>query len=173
MAVFSRELQTGLEGRYRVSLAWRYETVEFLGLPYLSDERPLTLQEIYVPLSLTWTAGSNERLYVPEALEQSRHLVVLGDPGAGKSTLVKLLAYSFGRIEPTPLARRLGPHLPVPIILRDYRTRQWHTPEDMLRDFIAQLDEDIRSEVTVDWLLAALRDGRGILLLDGLDEVGN
>lgn len=173
MVEFSRDLQEGLEGHYRVRLAWRYETVEFLGLPYLGDERPLTLPEIYVPLSLTRTYGGDKRLYVPEALEQSHHLVVLGDPGSGKSTLVKLLAYSFGRIEPTPLARRLGPRLPVPIILRDYKVRQWQSPEDMLRDFIAQLDEDIRSEVTVEWLLTALIEGRGILLMDGLDEVGS
>lgn len=173
MAEFSTTLQEGLEGEYRVHLAWQYETVEFLGLPHLSDERPLTLQEIYVPLSLTWTAAGDERVYVPDALARHRHLVVLGDPGSGKSTLVKLLAYSFGRIEPTPLARRFGAHLPVPIILRDYRVRRWRSPQDMLQAFIAQLDEKVRGEVTVDWLMAALIQGRGILLLDGLDEVGS
>lgn len=172
MTVFSPALQDGLEGRYRVRIAWQYETVEFLGLPYLQEERPLTLAEIYVPLSLTWEVAGTERQYVPDVLEQQRHLVVLGDPGSGKSTLIKLLAYSFGRIEPTPLARRLGAHLPIPIILRDYRVRGWHTPEDMLHDFIAQLDVEIRAEVTVSWLLDALTSGRGALLLDGLDEVG-
>jgi internalin A len=172
MTVFSPDLQHGLEGRYRVSIAWQYETVEFLGLPYLKDERPLTLAEIYVPLSLTWDVSGTERHYVPDMLEQPPHLVVLGDPGSGKSTLIKLLAYSFGRIEPTPLARRLGAHLPIPIILRDYRVRSWQTPEDMLRDFITHLDTEIRSEVNVPWLLDALMAGRGALLLDGLDEVG-
>ncbi len=173
MTTFSRDLQEGLEGEYRVRLAWRYETVEFLGLPYLKDERPLTLQEIYVPLSLMSEYGGKDRVYLPEALEKDRHLVVLGDPGSGKSTLVKLLTYSFARIEPTPLARRLGSHLPVPIILRDYKVREWNSPEDMLRDFVARLDDEIREEVSVEWLIAGLREGRGILLLDGLDEVGS
>lgn len=172
MTVFSRDLQEGLEARYRVRMGWRYQTVEFLGLPYLKDEPPLTLPQIYVPLSFTWEAAGKERHYLPAMLEHQRHLVVLGDPGAGKSTLIKILAYSFGRIQPSPLARRLGAHIPVPIILRDYKVRGWQTAEDMLQEFIAQLDEDVRSEVTVAWLLDALTAGRGILLLDGLDEVG-
>jgi hypothetical protein len=170
---FSEQLQEGIEGKYRLHVAWKFETVEFVGLPHLKEERPLTLEEIYVPLSLTWTQGSAERVFVPQALEEHRHLVVLGDPGSGKTTLVKLLAYSFGRLEPTPLARRLGARIPIPIVLREYKVRNWNSPEDMLADYVAQLGEEVRSEVTVEWLLAALEQGRGILLLDGLDEVGS
>jgi internalin A len=166
-------LKKDLEGDYKLLLSWRYNNIEFLGLPSLKDNRPLTLEEIYIPLSFTWEQSGDKRVYLPEALEKSRHLVVLGDPGCGKSTLVKVITYSFGRAEPTPLSQRFGPLLPVPIILRDYRIGTWQSKEDMLRDFIRQLDEDIRNRVSVEWLLAALREGRGFLLLDGLDEVGS
>lgn len=167
-------LKKDLEGDYKLLLSWRYDVVEFLGLPSLKDNRPLTLEEIYVPLAFTWArADSASRVYLPEALETSRHLVVLGDPGCGKSTLVKLITYSFGRSEPTPLSHRFGSLLPVPIVLRDYHIRHWKTKEDMLSDFIGKLDQEIRDRVTVEWLLDAMREGRGFLLLDGLDEVGS
>jgi hypothetical protein len=161
-----------LEDDYKLFLSWRFDSVEFLGLPSLKENRPLTLEEIYIPLSFTWKPGNDERFYLPEALEASRQLVVLGDPGCGKSTLVKLITYSFGRAASTPLSRRFGPLVPIPIILRDYQVRLWRSKKDMLRDFIGKLDEDIRNRITVERLLAALREGRGFLLLDGLDEVG-
>lgn len=169
------DTQQKTEDNYRLHLSWQYSTVEFLGLPSLKENRPLTLEEIYVPLSLTWESNDKgERIYVPDALARRKHLVVLGDPGSGKSTLVKVLTYSFGRIEPTPFARRFpNTRVPVPIILRDHNVRRWQTPEDMLSDFIGKLGDDGRKDVTVGWLLSALADGRGILMLDGLDEVGN
>lgn len=166
-------LKRDLAADYRILLSWRYNRVEFLGLPNLKENRPLTLDEIYVPLSFTWRPGAKEeRFYLPKALTESRHLVALGDPGSGKSTLVKLITYLFGRSQPSSLQQRFGPLLPVPIILRDYNVRRWKSYGDMLRDFIGGLDEKIRDDVTVEWLKDHLRGGKAILLLDGIDEVG-
>jgi hypothetical protein len=174
----SFSLEKNLEADYKILLSWRYDKVEFLGLPSLKENRPLTLEEIYVPLSFTWEISDTEnRFYLPKAMTESRHLVVLGDPGSGKSMLVKLITHSFGRREPTSLSKRFGPLLPVPIILRDYDVRKWKTYRDMLSDFIAQLDEKVRDDVTIEWLLCYLcnerEDKKAILLLDGLDEVGS
>lgn len=167
-------LKRDMAADYRILLSWRYNRVEFLGLPNLKENRPLTLDEIYVPLSFTWQLGAKEeRFYLPKALTESRHLVVLGDPGSGKSTLVKLITYLFGRSQPSSLQQRFGPLLPMPIILRDYNVRNWQNYEDMLRDFIGGLDEKIRDDVTVQWLMDYLRGGKAILLLDGIDEVGS
>src|SRR5262245_20135942 len=167
-------LKRDLAADYRILLSWRYNRVDSLGLPNLKENRPLTLDEIYVPLSFTWRPGAKkERFYLPKALTQSRHLVALGDPGSGKSTLVKSITYLFGRSQASSLQQRFGTLLPVPIILRDYNVRLWKSYEDMLRDFIDGLDEKIRYDVTVEWLMDYLRKGEGILLLDGLDEVGS
>jgi internalin A len=172
------KLPKNLEGSYKLRLSWRYDKVEFLGLPYLKENRPLTLGELYVPLSFNWVIGSEEKpFYLPKALTESHHLVVLGDPGCGKSMLVKVITYLFGRTETSSLRQRFGPLLPVPIILRDYNVRNWRNYEDMLRDFIGQLDQDIRDHITTEWLLGYLRSEReekkAILLLDGIDEVGS
>ena len=140
-------LKRDLAADYKLLLSWRYNRVEFLGLPSLKENRDLTLTEIYVPLSFTWQPGDKEnRFYLPKAMTESRRLVVLGDPGCGKSTLIKLITYSFGRSEPTPLTNRFGRLLPIPIILREYQVTRWQNYEDMLRDFISKLDEEVRND---------------------------
>src|SRR5262249_278613 len=141
------------------------------------EESPLRLGDIYVPLRVAWEmqdrSDPQKTLFVPQALQESKHLVVLGDPGSGKSTLVKVITYSLGVSGNTSFKQTLGELLPVPIILRDYNIRGWRKPEDMLRDFIATLDVEIRDEISPEWLLDHLRGGRGFLLIDGLDEVGS
>jgi energy-coupling factor transporter ATP-binding protein EcfA2 len=170
-------VRKNLAGDYALTLSWRYAEVEFLGLPKLKDSRVFRLEHIYVPLRLCrdWADRFDKQktIYVPKALREHRHLAVLGDPGCGKSTLVKVLTYAFGEADSNAYKRACGELIPIPIILRDYKTRQWQSYENMLRDFIATLDEDIRSEVTPEWLLEHLREGKAILLIDGLDEVGN
>jgi len=169
-------LRKNLARDYALTLSWRYAEVEFLGLPNLKDERVFRLEHIYVPLRLCrdWAdrADKQKTFYVPKALQEQRHLVVLGDPGSGKSTLVKVLTYAFGEADSNAYKRACGELIPIPIILRDYKTRRWQNYEDMLRDFIATLDDDIRSEITPAWLLEHWRKGKAILLVDGLDEVG-
>lgn len=170
-------LQRDLAADYKLLLSWRFNRVEFIGLPSLKDNRDLTLEEIYVPLRFHWADNKKEIFYLPKALVKSPKLVVLGDPGSGKSTLVKLVTHAFGSREASSLRQRFGPLLPIPIILRDYRVREWQNYEDMLRAFIAQLDERIRNDISVEWLLSYLRceeEGKkAILLIDGLDEVGS
>lgn len=170
-------LRKDLAKDYGLTLSWRYAEVEFLGLPKLKDSGVYRLEHIYVPLRLCrdWKErfDASKTLHVPQALQEQRRLVVLGDPGSGKSTLVKVLTYAFGEAKANPYKRACGELIPIPIILRTYNTRRWETPGDMLRDFIATLDPDIRDEITVDWLLTHLESGRAILLVDGVDEVGS
>ncbi|MEW6127857.1 MAG: NACHT domain-containing protein [Acidobacteriota bacterium] len=179
----SNVLKKDIAGDYALRLSWRYQDIDFLGLPNLKDNPTVRLDDIYVPLRVTWDNRRDPKqkpLYIPEALEQRaaeniRHLVVLGDPGSGKSTLVKVIVSAFGRSANSSFKRMFGELLPVPIILRDYKdkVRKWKKPEDMLHDFIATLDAEIRGDISTEWLFEQLRDGQGFLLLDGLDEIGN
>ena len=162
-----------LENKFRLAVSWRNAQLDFLGLPSFTEEKPIPLEDIYVAVRFSWESRGDKSLYLADALKQHRHLVVLGGPGCGKSTLIQMMAYSFGRTQPTPLAKMLGTRIPVPIVLRDYRVSGWSEPEDMLRDFIATLDSEIRDAVSVDWLLQVLTEGRGALLIDGIDEVGS
>lgn len=176
-------LKKDVAGSFALAMYQRFREVEALGLPSLKEERRVQLNDIYVPLRLTWDYNKRREpdsaVYVPEALEKQKHMVVLGDPGSGKSTLVSVLTYGFGRAGSTPFKRLLGELLPIPVILRDYKVRRWNSYDDLLRDFVNSnlvqdsIDDAIRADITPEFMLAQLRDGNAILMLDGLDEVGS
>ena len=89
--------QEALESRYKLLLSWQYSTIDFLGLPNFQDDRPVALEQIYVGMRLSWEPNRKNNLPLATALQRQKHLVVLGDLGSGKSTLVRMMAYSFGR----------------------------------------------------------------------------
>jgi formylglycine-generating enzyme required for sulfatase activity len=125
-------------------------------------------------------------LSVLEAVIANRQVVVVGDPGGGKSTFVNYLALCLAgsNVEPTEnwLAHLPGwpgaeaNLLPVPIILRDFAR---HLPQPLpgeatvchLADFVAGWLKERQLGFGQKPLEQALEDGGAILLLDGLDEV--
>ncbi|MFJ9180467.1 NACHT domain-containing protein [Streptomyces sp. NPDC102360] len=91
--------------------------------------------------------------------EDTRKCVLLGDPGAGKSTLAKYLALT------QTLADRVG----VIVELRQYAEPQWcHRNYE---DFLAHRQDQFGMCVPPPVLRHLLRTGRAVVIFDGLDEV--
>ncbi|MCI0649249.1 MAG: SUMF1/EgtB/PvdO family nonheme iron enzyme [Chloroflexi bacterium] len=157
-----------------------------------SQAAQLALQSVFTALDVAatqqerdvkWQTASRERDQREPALAAlSRHprLVLLGQPGSGKSTLVNFIAYcltgeGLGH-DSVNLARlagmgwRLPGLLPVRVILRDYAARGLPAGQDLLTFLGSELEvaglDAYRKE-----LQRQLQQRGGILLLDGLDEV--
>lgn len=183
---------------YLQYLVAAYQYLDLRGMG-ISDRVALKLPllEMYVPLKArlhtpegeTWArqlrvagrrpdaeegADMGERLSAPvpvlDLLQQHDGLVLLGDPGAGKTTFLKVLALALASGQGEALG--LGGRLPIVLPLAAYANAL--TDRDVSLDaFIARYWEDERKiEVPLGALLGrALKQGSALLLLDGLDEV--
>lgn len=98
-------------------------------------------------------------------------LVLLGDPGAGKSTLARHLALTLTREAPATgdsLAPLTG-RIPLVMELREYAVGEWR--ERTFEDFLTYLHGTkgmAPPPAVVDRLLA---EGRAVVVFDGLDEL--
>lgn len=179
-------------------LAYLTERHYYLSLKGMgvSDRVPLRLKllDLYVPLRArmelpegdTWnrdlslagrdiTDEEQELLHFGEPvpllniLKTHSGVIVLGDPGAGKTTFVKYLALRLARGEGKEIG--LDDYLPVILPLAAY-ANALQSRDIPLDDFIVEYFEGIGADLPVgDVLSEALKVGRTLILLDGLDEV--
>lgn len=156
--------------------------IRFLGLPDRRDNPDIVIDRLFVAPLLTrryvspdenpesW-AGEAEALV--DALVENTPLVLLGDPGIGKSTLLNYVAWLLSRLATNALVERLGWRLPLPMVLRELPVRGVKDFDGLLDAFLSR---DMSAPLRQDdgrYLKQALAEGKAFLLLDGIDELGD
>ncbi len=162
-------------------------------------QRLAETQDHWLAEEAYWAPGEARRLHgqeqwstetvtigVEEALAGHGRLLVLGDPGCGKTTLLRYLALVYAKdlAEDTrAVQKRLGnserARLPILLPLRRVGRFLQKTPDDgteghkRLLDFLLRLLKDECIELPGGFFEEWLKDGRAVLLLDGLDEVAD
>jgi len=114
-----------------------------------------------------------ERLSEPQPvldlLRKNDGLIVLGDPGSGKTTFLKYLALrlAMGTDEGLGLKVRLPVLIPLSVYANALAER-----DVRLDDFVARDFHDLGADLPIGAMLEeALKQGGALVLLDGLDEV--
>ncbi len=132
-----------------------------LNIPF-RPHRPLSLRDIFVPLKVTGTNDS-ELIDAYRAIITNRRLMVTGDPGSGKSLLLRHIALRYA-LENLPEF----PEQPIPVLLELHRLS--NSDKSLQYLFVDALGRDDfpRAEKFVDH---SLESNNLLLLLDGLDEV--
>ena len=155
--------------------------IRFLGLPDRRENPDILIDRLFVAPLVTrryvspdenpenWTGEAQTLI---DALAEDSPLVLLGDPGIGKSTFLNFVTWLFSRPATNALIERLGWYLPLPMVLRELPVRG-------VRDFDGLLEAFLSREMSAPllgderrYLMQTLEEGRAFLLLDGIDELG-
>ncbi len=175
---------TGFEKKYLEALKTHCYDLTIEG--FKGDLPSLALDDVFVPLRLDSdpNGGANSNLpkriwdLLPkqQAQESDRHyrrLAIIGDPGHGKTTLMKYLTLSFTTDR---YKAENAKHLfPVLLLFRSlYSDIQSETSPD-LPDLIVKsikaLPKCAELQPTIVWVQDKLKNREVLVMLDGLDEV--
>lgn len=169
-------------------------TLEGLPADQEVGSKTIRLESIYVPLHLTpvpkqelqiaaekdsaqeeSSSGSSRRA-VTEVLEEHRHLAILAAPGGGKTTLLKRLAVAYASADRRgEVADELPPEDWFPLFIRCRQLGE-HVRRP-ITDLIKTLPKYAERSDLIDPFsiaaLEALKAGKVLLLIDGLDEISD
>lgn len=137
------------------------------------DEESLRMEHGYLTISM--------------ALQRSRRLVIIGDPGCGKTTLISYLGLTYARtVAGTEdfVRERLGlkeaSTLPIVLPLRNlgYHLKEKHPNPgkdgpSILLDYLREYYAAQQIPLPEKFFSTYLENGEAVLLLDGMDEVAD
>jgi predicted NACHT family NTPase len=168
----------------------------------LDRDRTLRLQKVFVPLKIAATEAANtsHKMIQPpkdernnsnetqiwnflEAIDKNpafRRMALLGAPGFGKTTLLRYLTQTYA----TKQQRKVHPKAPklIPILLyfkdKDVHQEIVNNHQLTLAELITQQVQKKHDEYQLlnpppNWFAEKLRQNQCLVMLDGLDEVGD
>ena len=156
--------------------------IRFLGLPDRRDNPDILIDRLFVTPLLarryvspdenpkSWIGDAETLL---DALAENSPLVLLGDPGIGKSTFLNYVAWLFSRPAENSLIDRMGWRLPLPMVLRELPVRGVTDFDGLLEAFLSREMSAPLREDDGRYLRQALAEGQAFVLLDGIDELGD
>ena len=157
--------------------------IRFLGLPDRRDNPDIVIDRLFVAPSLTRRYISpdenpdnwrDEAETLLDAVVENTPLVLLGDPGIGKSTLMNQITWLLSRPATNPLIERLGWRLPLPMVLRELQVCGVTDFDGLLEAFLSrEMSAPLRDDDGRRYLNRTLAEGNAFLLLDGIDEIGD
>lgn len=138
----------------------------------------------YLRVRVVSTTGDSARIQYSGLVERGSRSVVLGDPGAGKTTFIRFLAHAHALYRTCSVfqrkTRRLIASLPgfqhgcFPVYVRLDRWEEFSakaTDPSIANFILSSLPAPLRSKCPADFFESTIESGAALLLLDGLDEV--
>jgi hypothetical protein len=170
-AVRDRANTIATAGRLRSQVKSKHSKLQ---LPNVVANRRVAWDRLYVPPKLldreTAAAqpegSSGEKLST--LLTQNLRLVVLGDPGAGKSTLAEKLAYDLA----SDKLDTFDQVVPIVLVVRKFTEHSVAQEGDLVDYLLAACKRTYATEMPRAQLNYLLLTGRAFVIVDGIDELG-
>ncbi|MFS8102877.1 NACHT domain-containing protein [Lentzea alba] len=156
------------EDRYAEQVALSLGGLELFGVSRGRAPRRHSFDTSYVSLAVARVGDTDELtgagLPVAAALADTHRVLIRGGAGAGKTTFLRWLAMNALGETRTSGNEWLG-LVPFFVPLRQYTTLP--KPEEFIRPTASMIEE----EKPAGWVTTRLREGRALVLIDGVDEL--
>jgi hypothetical protein len=178
------------EVQYRRAIARRLDVLQLFGVTLSEAAQRYSLDVAYISLSASSepsasglepedslrreTSTDSGEIVVESEVERiekivarNERLLIKGEAGSGKTTLLQWLAVRSARSAFTGAMNDMNGTVPFLIQLRRYVGVDFPSPEQ----FLAKTLPAIAGAMPVGWVHNHLSGGRGLLLIDGVDEL--
>jgi hypothetical protein len=160
------------EARYRVAVSRRLDRLELFGVTLRAPDFQYPMSSAYVSMS----AHGRGRILpdddrpprIEDLLGDTRRVLLTGEAGSGKTTFLRRMAVWAARDGFPSTLRAWRGTVPFYLTLRHFLfDRTGPQPEQ----FLDQVGMMLRGEQPQGWIRGVMRDGRALLLIDGVDEL--
>ncbi|MEU9523345.1 NACHT domain-containing protein [Streptomyces sp. NPDC048224] len=173
---------TAFERRFLSYIAKKHGRLQIYGIDLVNSADKWPLDVAYMRLEAISPVDAYEdylrrqprlrqRQHQPadEALAGHDRVLLRGEAGSGKTTLIQWLALSAARRDRDDRMTYLADLIPFVLPLRSLTRHGGHLPAP--KDFLAAVGAPLAGEEPPGWQSRVLTAGRGLLLVDGIDEV--
>ncbi len=179
---------SGFRRRYYKQLCYRHRVFNVRGLR-TRGIFSLELEKVFVDLKV---APQSIEAVSPDLLQREnltrhssiwellvsvhsafRSLAVIGAPGSGKTTLLQHLAVIFSQNQQRRHEKRCRAYVPILLFLRDHADAVTAKEPPTLAQLLFEAETREGLKPPAQWFERKLEAGKTLVLLDGLDEVGD
>jgi nucleoside phosphorylase len=151
---------------YLRAVGHRLDFVQILGIDLARTVERYSLTTAYVSLSAS-ASNPGRQNDVENVLSGVSAMVLVGEAGSGKTTLLQWIAVSTARDQLPPQLDHWRKRVPFLIRLRKYVSG----PLPNVEDFTTEVAATLEGRKPQRWCSDVLKEGEGIVLIDGLDEL--
>jgi hypothetical protein len=183
-AAGAEQAEADFAAAYRRQVVSQLDRLELFGVTVSDSVRGYPLSTAYISLAVSAErlpfarrlemlygepddGGQPESLRIDKALESTSRLFLRGEAGSGKTTLLQWLAVRAARQDFSERLASWNDAVPFLVRLRRSVGRELPAPEA----FVNEVGRHIAAEMPPGWVHRLLREGRALILVDGVDEL--